>query len=259
MQRSIRIGLSVGLVLLALLWLTAVAATWGEASEISHVPGDDSAGAQSAPSADDEYNFNWLDPDKKIYVLQNRKYLKGGHAAVNLMAGTGFSNPYRSTYTLDPRLSYYVNETWGIEAFYTFITNSPNSTAEALQLAAPNTLPNIREIRNQYGVLLHYVPWYAKINVFNAILYFDWYFAAGAGTVSTFVDTRRQTSAAPAYVQQDLLGLFFNTGHLYHLSQSLIFRLDFSGSFYNAAINGLSGETSWYSNYNFAVGLGWRI
>ena len=27
---------------------------------------------------DDEYNFSWLDPDKKIYVLQNRKYRKAG-------------------------------------------------------------------------------------------------------------------------------------------------------------------------------------
>ena len=41
------------------------------------------SGAERAPAAsgdgsnsDDEYNFNWLDPEKKIYVLQNRKYLK---------------------------------------------------------------------------------------------------------------------------------------------------------------------------------------
>ena len=35
------------------------------------------ARADASPnSSDEEYNFKWLDPDKKVYVLQNRKYRK---------------------------------------------------------------------------------------------------------------------------------------------------------------------------------------
>jgi hypothetical protein len=128
------------------------------------------AKADDSKKNDEEYNFNWLDPDKKIYVLQNRKYLKGGHPILSVLGGVGFSNPYASTYNLDGRFAFYITEVWGIEAFYTYTVNSPNSTLQALGIAAPNTLPNVRQIRAQFGGQLHYVPWYAKINVFNSIL-----------------------------------------------------------------------------------------
>jgi outer membrane beta-barrel protein len=238
-------GLGVLLTLFSILWLLLMATTWAEAGD--------------SVSADEEYSFNWLDPDKKIYVLQNRKYLKGGHALLTAMGGVGFSNPYRSTYNLDGRLAFYINETWGIEGFYTVINNSENNTVKALAVAAPTTLPAIREIRSQYGGMIHYVPWYAKINVFNNILYFDWYFGAGAGTLSTFVDTKTKVSDAPAYVQQDIFALFVATGHQYHLSQHFVFRVDVTGAFYQAPINGTTGESSWYSNYNVGLGLGWRL
>ena len=47
-----------------------------------------------------EYDFSWLDPDKKIYVIQNRKYLKAKRALVSVLGGLGLSNPYRTTYNV---------------------------------------------------------------------------------------------------------------------------------------------------------------
>ena len=35
------------------------------------------------------YDFSWLDPDKEIFVLQNRTYQKDGHAYINI--GGGFT------------------------------------------------------------------------------------------------------------------------------------------------------------------------
>jgi outer membrane beta-barrel protein len=177
------------------------------------------------------------------------------------MGGIGFSNPYRSTYNLDPRLAYYATESLGIEVFYTLTQNTSNSYAQALFDASGSgtAIPKIREIRGQYGAMIHYVPWYAKINVFNSILYFDWYFGAGAGMVQSYVDTRASKSDAPNYLQQDQFALFFSTGHQYHLSQKIIFRIDVTGAFYQAPINGTTGDSSWYSNFNFGLGLGWRI
>jgi outer membrane beta-barrel protein len=210
-------------------------------------------------SKDDEYSFNWLDPDKKIYVLQNRKYLKGNHPVVSVLGGAGFSNPYKTTYNLDGRFAYYINETWGVELFYTLTTNSNNSTLVALGLAAPNTLPSIREIRSQTGAMLHYVPWYAKINVFNNILYFDWYFGVGLASISSYVDQRTSYSAASNFAAQSLYGLLISTGHEYHLSQNLLVRLDVSSAIYHAPVSGLTGDSAWYSNINFGLGLGWKI
>ncbi|MEK6704889.1 MAG: hypothetical protein AABZ06_03800, partial [Bdellovibrionota bacterium] len=147
------------LAMLALLWLTMLTAAWSEAAE------------SSAGDLGGEYNFTWLDPDKKIYVLQNRRYTKANKLFVSAMVGPGFSNPYRSSYNLDPRIAYYFSEALGFEAFYGLTSNSGNNTFDALQRASPNTWPLVREIRSQYGLLVHWVPWYAKINVFNKILY----------------------------------------------------------------------------------------
>ena len=209
--------------------------------------------------ASDEYNFSWLDPDKKIYVLQNRKFLKGDRAAISVMGGTAWSNSYRRTMSVDPRLAYYFNETFGLEGFYTIFSNSENDTFKALQKSSPNALPVVREIRAQYGLLLHYVPWYAKINVYNSILYFDWYFTGGAGQVAAAVDLRSKSSADPNYDYQNQFAFFLGTGHQYQLSRNFFIRLDYTAAIYQAYVDGISGEKSWFSNSTFGIGGGVRF
>jgi outer membrane beta-barrel protein len=243
-RKSRSIWFRLALVSAAAFWLALVAVSWADAAE-----GDGT----------DEYSFNWLDPEKKIYVLQNRRYLKGGRLFLSATVGPGLSNPYRTTLQIDPRAAFYFNETFGLEVFYTLFSNKENSTFEALKKAATNTLPVVREIKAQYGALLHYVPWYAKINVFNNILYFDWYFSGGIGQVSSDLDTRSNASAEPVYVKQDFMGLFLGTGHQYHLSNNFSVRLDFTGAFYQAPIFGDEGDKSVYSNYTFGIGLGIRL
>ena len=237
--------MKIGLVVLAAVWLVLIATSWGQAAP--------------PPSNSDEYNFSWLDPDKKIYVLQNRKYLKAGHLMVSAMGGVASTSPYLTTYNVQPRLSFFLSEAFGIETFYTLMSNSENGNFDALKQASPSTNPLIREIRSQYGVLLNYVPWYAKINVFNKILYFDWYFSGGAGTIQSALDRRQTVSAPHDYVEQSTLGVFAGTGHIYHLTQDFSVRLDMTASFYRAPNLGTSGDKIWFSNYLFAIGLGYRL
>ena len=244
------------LVLLAMLWLAMVALSWAGAGGVA-----EAAEIKDAPQVDDEYNFNWLDPEKKIYVLQNRRYLKAHRAVVTVMTGLGLNNPYRTVYNFDPRVAYYFTEAWGIEGFYTASFNSPNNTEAALGRATGTTLAVIREIHSQLGVQVHWVPWYAKINVFNRILYFDWYFAGGGGVVG-WVPGTSPTASNPNGTVGDLQnrGSFFaSTGHQFHLSELITVRLDLTGAYYNAPIVGITGDTSWYSNYNFGFGLGFRL
>ena len=242
------------IVLTSVFWLGLVAANWTEAHAA-----EDVSESYGRSSDTDEYNFNWLDPDKKIYVLQNRKYVKKGHPIVSLMGGGSLSNPFRNVLSADGRFAYYASEWLGVELFYTQFFNSPNSVIQALAVASPNALPSVREIRSQVGGMIHFVPWYAKINVFNSILYFDWYFGVGLGSISSFVDTRTRLTDPSIYTQQNLLGLYLSTGHEYYLSQNFIFRLDVTGAFYSSPINGLTGDSSWYTHLNFAAGLGWRL
>ncbi len=238
-------GFRLGWITLAGLWVTLMAASW----------------AQAAPTAekDSEYNFSWLDPDKKIYVLQNRKYTKAGHAMFSAMGGVGWSNPYRNVRTVDPRVSFYFSEDFGVELFYSINFNSTNTTFSALEQESPNALPHIREIRSQYGALLHWVPWYAKINVFNQILHFDWYFSGGAGRIHSFLLDKNSISDPFTETLDDRFALFAGTGQQYHLSQDFLVRLDFTGAFYQAPVLGTAGESAWFSNYNFGIGLGYRL
>lgn len=208
---------------------------------------------------DEEYRFDWLDPDKKIYVLQNRKYRKARKLLLSGALGLGLSDPYRTTYTFDPRIAYYISENWAVEAFYTFSMSNENSTFDALVNASPSTLPVIRKVNSQIGLLAQWSPWYAKINVFNSILYFDWYFAAGLGLLRTEIDTRASATDPNNFVSQDRLGFFIGTGHQYHLSEGTIFKIDFTGAFYQAPVFGNSGGNTWFSNFNITFGIGARL
>lgn len=240
-------AIRLGIVIAAGIWLSIVATSWAEAAPPPAIPDEGSEG---------EYSFKWLDPEKKIYVLQNRRYRKSNRVLLSAMVGPGISNAYRGSYNIEPRFAYYFGESWGIEGFYTKSFNSQNNTFKALVATGTTTFPVVREAQSQMGALIHWVPWYSKINVFNKILYFDWYFSGGLGSLRTALS---QSAAGTLIANEDLFSMFAGTGHQYHLSHDLTFRLDFMGTFYRAPLYGTSGDPTWYSNYNFGVGLGWRL
>lgn len=235
----------IGIVCFAIAWLALMATRLASA-------------APRSTAEDDEYSFKWLDPEKKIYVLQNRRYQKANRVLLSMLVGPGISNSYRSTYNLEPRFAYYFKEDLGVEFFFTKGFNSPNNTFRALAQAvgAAGPYPVVREMDSQFGLLMHWVPWYSKINVFNKILYFDWYFSGGVGQLKTNLS---QNSTGAVTANESLFGLYFGTGHQYYVSESLVFRLDFQGTFYRAPIFGTTGDSVYYSNYSFGLGLGWRL
>ena len=256
-------GLKVVLVLLSLFWLMIVAASWAESAEL---PQENIADATRAPASaepikdeNSEYNFNWLDPEKKIYVLQNRKYAKAGNAMISLMGGPGLSNSYRTVWNLDPRISYYFSEAFGIEAFNSFAFNSNNNTFRALTNVDQTLVPVVREIKSELGFMAQWVPWYAKINVFNKIIYFDWYFAAGAGQIDSNAVIVTNATLPATYQDQKFFALYAETGQLFHISDDWAVRVDFTGSYYKAPLQGNAGDSTWFSNYNFEIGFGYKL
>lgn len=239
-----RWGTRAFLIAFAAFWLVVMASSWADAAE-------------NTPSENgDEYSFKWLDPEKKIYVLQNRKFAKAKRLQLSVLGGLGLSNPYRSSVSLDPRVTYYFSEDWGLEIVYNKVFNAENNTYRGLIGTGTPTIPVVREIQSQFGATLHWVPWYAKINMFNKILYFDWHFALGAGSMQAV--SREGNPTTPTLTNEELFAIFAGTGHQYHISQSLVFRLDFLGTFYQARVR-TGGEQSWYSDFNFGIGLGYRL
>lgn len=229
----------ISLILGAVLWLSVIAFTWAEAS--------------------DEYNFSWLDPDKKIHVLQNRKYLKGERPSLTVMGGPAPTSPYRNSYHLSGSFGFHFSELVGLEAHYSSVFNQENNTFANLKQSSPNALPLVREVRSQFGVNFLLVPWYAKINVFNQIFYFDWYFKIGAGLLRTALDQRTSSQSASSFLNEDLFAVFLGTGHQYHLSQNLFLKLDFSSSIYQAPRFGNEGGATWFSSNLCGIGFGIKL
>jgi outer membrane beta-barrel protein len=210
-------------------------------------------------ASENEYSFNWLDPDKKVYVIQNRKYRKARSLLLSALGETGLSNPYKTTYNLDLKAAYFISEVWGVELFYVLSSNSDNSILRALGLASPSVLPKIRQINSLMGGTVQFIPFYAKMNLFDWIVYFDWYFGLGIASIQSAVDFRSSVATAPQLSSQNLLGIVLSTGHEYHLSSSWIVRFDITDVLYSAPINGVTGESSWYSNFTIGLGLGWKL
>lgn len=226
--------------------------SWAKADDL-----DDETSRSPAAFIDDnrkDFDFSWLDPDKRVYVLQNRKYQKSGKVYLSLLGGIGAHDSYRNTYSIAPKLAFYFSEEWGIELFYTYSFNVENNAAQALNQASPGAQPVVREFQSQMGGLLHWAPWYAKINVFNSILYFDWYFEAGAGMLQANLFQLGNPAG-----NQNLLGVFLGTGHQFHLSQHWSIRLDVLATLYSAPIFGTTGDNAWFSAFNFNIGLGFRF
>lgn len=201
--------------------------------------------------------FQWLDPDKKVYVLQNRKYQKTKEFFFSLLGGLGLSQPYTSSVQLEPRVSFYLSEEFGFEVFYAWIDHRRNSTYESLEATSPNVLPVIRTLSRTYGAGVHWVPWYAKIHVFGSIFYFDWYFGTGVGRLEAAVDTRVRVTDAIQEKPQGLFHGYFQTGHLFYFSAHWLFRWDLTGLFFRAPLAGFTGASSWFSDFHWSVGIGW--
>jgi outer membrane beta-barrel protein len=223
----------------------------------------DASGADRAPAAakaDEEYSFDWLDPDKKIYVLQNRRYRKAGRAQLSAMGGFGLSNSYRDSIVGDVRGTYYFSEMFGFEAYYNYVKDSPNSVYEALVQTGTPVLPGSRRIDSSFGAALHYAPWYAKINVFNAILYFDWYFTLGAARLQTAFDQRENSSDAEAFVNEPKTAVVIGTGQQFHLNETWVFRLDLKSEIYRGRVQrGANSPEAYFSNINLTAGVGLRF
>jgi outer membrane beta-barrel protein len=217
----------------------------------------------ASSSSDDDYNFSWLDPDKKIYVLQNRRYRKTGNPDIFIMGGISLGDTYRNVYMVQPRFGVWFTEELGIEAFYADRFNSVNNAYKALSQAintnGVTSSPYIREITSEFGILFNWAPWYAKINVFNSILYFDWYFSFGLGELGTQAGPETIQTQPASWTTENLFAVYAGTGQMFHLSEHWKVRLDFLGHFYSAPIYVNSGDKAVFSNFDFSLGIGYKL
>ena len=59
------------------------------------------------------YDFSWLDPDKEIFVLQNRTYQKDGNFYVNVGGGFTASGAFVDSLNVQGRFGFFFHRrTW---------------------------------------------------------------------------------------------------------------------------------------------------
>lgn len=134
-------------------------------------------------SEQDLYDFLWLDPDKKVYVLQEKIHPREKKYYIEVGAGRTVNADFQKSNNYSGRVGYNFHEEWGVEALYINYQNQPNDAYRNLK-QVNTSYPFIRRINESYGLLGTWTPFYGKINTFNKIIYFDWQFGAGVTRIN---------------------------------------------------------------------------
>ena len=214
----------------------------------------------------DTYSFDWLDPDKEVYVLQNRKYRKRGRLYFNAGGGVTTSGAFVDATVLQGRVGYFVRESLGFEFIYSKNNGEENDTAKGVrnEEGIGGSVPFRRIVDNYSGGMLMWSPFYTKINTFNKIIYGDWLIGLGYAKLEeknneNEVLDQGLRSGPDSNVSHD--GILWNLGMKIYLSRSLEFRVDLTTIFFQADKVGEdnSDKKSWNSNWDAIVSLGYSF
>lgn len=204
------------------------------------------------------YNFSWLDQDKEVYVLQNRRYQKAGKLHAYVGGGKTLSGAFIDATTLQGRVGYFATETFGVEFVYANNNGKENSTADLLREEG-GARPFRRVVDDYMGGMIVWAPFYSKINTFNKILYFDWILGLGFAKVeesNNILEFQRQVLNAPATVERHN-ALMWDVGVKFFMSNLWSLRVDLTGLHYRAdGPQEVDPPRTWYNNFDLTFMLG---
>ena len=215
-------------------------------------------------SEKDIYEFSWLDPDKEVFVLQNRKYRKAERLHVNLGGGITTSGAFVDATTIQGRVGYFITEDYGLEIIYAKNSGKENNTAKGVRTSGgggTGTTPFRRIVQSYMGGMFLWSPFYSKINTFNKIIYMDWIFGVGYAQLEEKNNKRRFTDGQISEGIETLekhTGIIWQAGMKFYLSESFSLRTDLTAVHYSADNIATSGS-SYKSNYDATLSLGYTF
>lgn len=218
---------------------------------------------QALAAEKDLYDFLWLDPDKKVYVLQNKVHKKEHTIYANIGAGLGLSSNFQDTSLFHGNAGYYLTEEWSIEALYTSYNNKDNEAFENLK-KLNGSVPFIRKTKSNYGLIAQWSPFYGKINTFNKIFYFDWSFGAGLGKLNTESNaaTVGSSSTANNYNSESYTSVIGKTELTVHATKNIHIGLGLIMNNYKApgpTINRQAGSSKIRNNLDTILTIGYSF
>ncbi|MBC7429512.1 MAG: outer membrane beta-barrel domain-containing protein [Bacteriovorax sp.] len=212
----------------------------------------------------DIYEFSWLDPDKEVFVLQNRKYRKADHVYVNVGGGITTSGAFVDATSIQGRIGYFFSEDWGLEAIYAKNSGKENNTAKGVRNSGgggTGTTPFRRIVESYTGAMLLWSPFYSKINTFNKIVYMDWIFGVGYAQLKEKNNKLRFTDGAAAEgieTSESHSGVMWEAGLKFYINESFNIRTDLTAVHYSAN-NIATAGTSMKSNFDTTLSLGYTF
>jgi outer membrane beta-barrel protein len=219
--------------------------------------------SQLIASEKDIYEFSWLDPDKEVYVLQNRKFRKAGHLHINAGGGITTSGAFIDSTAIQGRLGYFITEDFGLEGLYSKNSGKENNTAKGVRSSGEQgsgTTPFRRIIDNYWGAMVLWAPFYSKINTFNTIVYMDWIFGIGYTQIKEKNNKLAFESASLADEEtlESHSGVIWEAGLKFYLDPSFSIRTDLT-AFHYSTNNISTPGTSLKSNFDATVSLGYAF
>lgn len=209
------------------------------------------------------YDFQWLDKDKEVYVLQNRRFRKVDKVYVGVNGVKTMSGAFINSYGVSARAGYFLREDWGIEFAYGKNSGSENDTARGVR--DQSTVPFYRKVESYMAAMVMWSPFYSKINTFNKVFYFDWMLGAGVASIKTADNRNKFVSVADdSLTSENNMGAIWNTGFRFYINDHWSLRLDLTGLHYNADKStkkqGANVKTnSIFSNYDLGIGLNYTF
>lgn len=183
---------------------------------------------QSYASESSVYDFSWLDQDKEIYVLQNRKFRKKNSFYVGGSLGRAVNGAYIDSNDINLLAGFYFSEQFGLEVSYTKAQGSTNKTFKSVE--GQSATPFFRKIDTSMDALFLWSPFYSKTNLFNKIIYYDWQFGLGLTSLTT-LDNRNDftTVDESGDTKESTIGVSWLSGIRFYINEAWSARLDFRG------------------------------
>ncbi len=211
------------------------------------------------------YDFSWLDKDKEVYVLQNRRFRKDGSVYLGLNGGLTTSGEFTDSVSSSVRAGYFFKENWGIELVFAKNSVKANDTFTNLQTAY--NVQGFYNVPEAYtGLMLMWSPFYSKINTFNSIAYFDVILGFGLASIST-IDNRQEVdtdtiNGLGKTDQESVTGAILNIGGRFYINKSWSLRMDLTPVLYNGfsrkpGTDEMGSEL--HTSYDFTVGFNYSL
>lgn len=209
------------------------------------------------------YDFLWLDPDKKVYVLQNKLYKKEHTFYADVGYLTNFTSKFQDTRGFNLKGGFYISEEWGLEVFYNKYSNSDNDDWKNVR-QINGADPFVRRLNSSAGAMVVWSPFYGKINTFNQIFYFDWSFGLGVAKIDGESNRKTvdDTNLKSTYDKESYTAAVWKTQVKFHLRENVHLGVEWMQHHYNAKgpnRNGKEASAQLRNNQDLIISVGFSF